>query len=264
MADCCLSLPLLPPLTRCDKTTLNIREADTSSPAPQLASVHPSSVNSAVAAIEWRSPFLAFHERVRTTKIYVRDCTPVPPLAVMIFGGGAVEQTSGKDYNDPYGGGGEAALCMDGWFTLNVAPASSAGVVLDLRRRVDALLAHMVEGTARHGGERGPWSHEDDAEKAALVGAIVALSRLEVLSPEARRRMFGAGSFGGARHHHQGRGGSGGVSKRKGKGGGSSRGSKGKGHRSGGSGSSSSHHPLLRARSAQGASKGKGAVRCPW
>jgi ATP-dependent RNA helicase DHX57 len=74
------------------QTTLHIREADASSATPQIANVHPSSVNSNVAAVEWRAPFLAFHERVMTTKIYVRDCTPVPPLALMIFAGTSENQ----------------------------------------------------------------------------------------------------------------------------------------------------------------------------
>eukprot|EP00873_Tetraselmis_striata_P009250 jgi/Tetstr1/429514/TSEL_019419.t1 len=168
-------------------TTLNIRDADTSAPAPQLATVHPSSVNSAVAAVEWRTPFLAFHERVKTTKVYVRDCTPVPPLALMIFGGGVVTSSDVGGGGGHYGG--EAALCMDEWFTLNVMPRRAADIVLEVRRRTDALLAHMVEGQALHGGERGEWDHADDAEKAALVGTVVALSRLEVMSEEQKRRM---------------------------------------------------------------------------
>ena len=38
--------------------------------APQPANVHPSSVNSRVGADQWSSPYLVFHERVRTTKVY--------------------------------------------------------------------------------------------------------------------------------------------------------------------------------------------------
>ena len=37
--------------------------------APQPASVHPSSVNSRVGAEQWSSPFLVFHERVRTSTL---------------------------------------------------------------------------------------------------------------------------------------------------------------------------------------------------
>jgi hypothetical protein len=34
---------------------------------------------------EWKSCYVSFHECVRTSKIYVRDCTPVPPLAMLLF-----------------------------------------------------------------------------------------------------------------------------------------------------------------------------------
>ena len=34
---------------------------------------------------EWQSCYVCFHECVRTSKIYVRDCTPVPPLAMLLF-----------------------------------------------------------------------------------------------------------------------------------------------------------------------------------
>ena len=34
---------------------------------------------------EWQSCYVSFHECVRTSKIYVRECTPVPPLAMLLF-----------------------------------------------------------------------------------------------------------------------------------------------------------------------------------
>ena len=57
---------------------------------------------SQVLALDWKTPYLAFHERIRTTKIYVRDCTPVPPLALMIFAGGEVEEESPSQVRPPY------------------------------------------------------------------------------------------------------------------------------------------------------------------
>ena len=46
--------------------------------APQPASVHPSSVNSRVGAEGWSSPFLVFHERVRTSKVLGPNPSPNP------------------------------------------------------------------------------------------------------------------------------------------------------------------------------------------
>ena len=73
--------------------------------APQPASVHPSSVNSRVGAEGWSSPFLVFHERVRTSKVYVRDCSPVPPLALLLFAGGRMDACRQQG----------SALLVDGW-----------------------------------------------------------------------------------------------------------------------------------------------------
>eukprot|EP00961_Rhodomonas_salina_P223181 3018135-Rhodomonas_salina.1 len=36
----------------------------------QIASVHPSSITCKLNGGEWRSPYVAYHECVRTTKIY--------------------------------------------------------------------------------------------------------------------------------------------------------------------------------------------------
>jgi hypothetical protein len=47
--------------------------------------IHPSSINSKEAKFESR--YLIYHERIKTTRMYVRDCTPVSPYALMLFGG---------------------------------------------------------------------------------------------------------------------------------------------------------------------------------
>ncbi|CAI5530276.1 unnamed protein product, partial [Closterium sp. Naga37s-1] len=41
--------------------------------------IHPSSVNEAVSV--FRAPFLVFHEKVKTSRVYIRDCTVVSPAA---------------------------------------------------------------------------------------------------------------------------------------------------------------------------------------
>ena len=47
--------------------------------------VHPCSVIWKEKALESR--YLIYHEMVKTTKIYVRDATPVSPLMLLLFGG---------------------------------------------------------------------------------------------------------------------------------------------------------------------------------
>ncbi|KAH8972628.1 hypothetical protein BDL97_01G000200 [Sphagnum fallax] len=47
--------------------------------------IHPSSVNHLVT--EFRHPFLVFHEKVETSKVYLRDTTVISPYALLLFGG---------------------------------------------------------------------------------------------------------------------------------------------------------------------------------
>lgn len=47
--------------------------------------LHPSSVNSSIG--NFYSPFLIFQEKVKTSRIYIRECTIVPVIAMIIFSG---------------------------------------------------------------------------------------------------------------------------------------------------------------------------------
>jgi ATP-dependent RNA helicase DHX57 len=47
---------------------LHVRPGDRTCAEPDAASVHPSSVNAQLDGNQWRSAYVAFHERVRTTK----------------------------------------------------------------------------------------------------------------------------------------------------------------------------------------------------
>jgi ATP-dependent RNA helicase DHX57 len=47
-----------------------------------VAAIHPSSINSKVNAGEWKSCYVAFHECVRTTKVYAYTSSLRPPRLV--------------------------------------------------------------------------------------------------------------------------------------------------------------------------------------
>lgn len=47
--------------------------------------LHPSSINSTVGS--FYSPFLIFQEKVKTSKIFIRECTIVPVIAMILFSG---------------------------------------------------------------------------------------------------------------------------------------------------------------------------------
>lgn len=47
--------------------------------------IHPSSV--LYNCTTFKQPFLTFHEKVKTSAVYVRDGTVVSPFALLLFGG---------------------------------------------------------------------------------------------------------------------------------------------------------------------------------
>ena len=47
------------------------------------------------------SPYLVYHERVKTTRVYIRDATPVPAHALLLFAGRSLTAEQGQS-----GGGG--------------------------------------------------------------------------------------------------------------------------------------------------------------
>ena len=136
---------------------LHVRPADRDASEPDAASVHPSSVNSKLDGNAWRSCYVAFHERVKTSKVYTRDSTPVPPLAMMVLAGGdlKVENGGGPDGSLRYETGGDGyddMLVLDGQIRLH-APRPACDAVVELRERVQALVRRLVNnaGDERRG-----------------------------------------------------------------------------------------------------------------
>lgn len=69
--------------------------------------IHPSSVNSEVG--HYHSPFLAYQEKVKTSKVYIRDCTMVASLPLILF--------SGQNFRIQMHGG-EFILIIDNFITM--------------------------------------------------------------------------------------------------------------------------------------------------
>lgn len=51
----------------------------------ELVQLHPSSVNAERKLFKTR--WLAYHEKVKTSNVFLRDCTPVTPYQLLLFGG---------------------------------------------------------------------------------------------------------------------------------------------------------------------------------
>lgn len=76
--------------------------------------------------------WLVFHEKMKTTKVYVRETTAVRPEALLLFGG-AIEIQHER-----------STITVDRWITFK-APAKVAVLFKELRRRLDALLIAKIE-----------------------------------------------------------------------------------------------------------------------
>jgi len=97
--------------------------------------LHPSSVNFGCARFE--QPWLVYSEAVQTQRVYIRECTMVPPYALLLFGGDV-------DVRHEQG-----ALTVDGWAAFE-APARVAVLVRELRAGVDRLLSAKVADPGLH------------------------------------------------------------------------------------------------------------------
>ncbi|KAF1377673.1 hypothetical protein PFLUV_G00203190 [Perca fluviatilis] len=92
------------------------------------AQVHPSSVNRNLQTHGW----LLYQEKVKYTKIYLRDTTLVPPFPMLLFGGDIDIQHR------------ERLITLDGWIHFQ-APVRIGVIFKHLRKLMDSLLEKKLE-----------------------------------------------------------------------------------------------------------------------
>ena len=151
---------------------------------PMQALVHPNCVGVRLNGTGWASPLLAFHELVRTSQLYVRDCTPAPPLAPLLFSGETLE------VRDAPGG---KELLLDGWLQIETS-AAAASLVLQARRLVRGRWDRMVGQAAAIHAERAPtdrrgWTGRFSGQP--LLDAIQPLLEQRALPAEPPKRRGG-------------------------------------------------------------------------
>ncbi|XP_062299417.1 putative ATP-dependent RNA helicase DHX57 [Scomber scombrus] len=96
--------------------------------------VHPSSVNYSVR--HYNSPYLVYHEKVKTSRIFIRDCSMVSVYPLVLFGGGQVNVELHK---------GEFVISLDdGWIRFAAASHQVAELVKELRWELDQLLEDKI------------------------------------------------------------------------------------------------------------------------
>ncbi|CAM9855013.1 unnamed protein product, partial [Ectocarpus sp. 12 AP-2014] len=92
--------------------------------------IHPSSIN--FRTNDWSCPWLVYHERVHTSRVFVRDCTEVSPYALLLFGGQVAVQA------------GLGRIAVDEWVRFE-AVGRIAALVNRLRQRLDGMLWEKIQ-----------------------------------------------------------------------------------------------------------------------
>lgn len=105
--------------------------------AQEDLALHPSCITGK-AKDSLSSKYLVYHERVKTSRVFIRDATPVSPYALILFGGGKMQVE-----NCPRGGN-ESVLRLDGWLGFT-CPRKDHLLVMELRAVLDGILRHKVE-----------------------------------------------------------------------------------------------------------------------
>ncbi|CAM9576957.1 unnamed protein product [Lampetra planeri] len=97
--------------------------------------IHPSSVNFQVRYFE--SPYLVYHEKVKTTRVYVRDCSMVSVYPLLLFAGGQVDVQLHK---------GQFLVSLDdGWIRFAATSQQVAELVRELKQELDLLLQDKIK-----------------------------------------------------------------------------------------------------------------------
>ena len=110
-----------------------------------------------------RAPFLAFHEKVKTSRVFVRDATVLPPEALLLFGGRMDVRHETQ------------RVCLDGWLWLR-ASAQTAVLFKKLRAALDDALDAKIR-TRRGGREIGGEAPETMDERRRRGEEIVRVVR---------------------------------------------------------------------------------------
>jgi len=94
--------------------------------------LHPSSIN--FTQREYTNPWMVYREKVKTSKVFVRDSTVVPPYSLLMFGGKITVQHE------------DGTIAVDDWIKFR-AQARIGVLCRELRRLLDRLLEKKIMDT---------------------------------------------------------------------------------------------------------------------
>lgn len=118
--------------------------------------IHPKSVN--VEEVEFHHNWLVYHLKMKTSSIYLYDCTEVSPYSLLFFGGDISIQ---KDQD-------QETIAVDEWIVFQ-SPARIAHLVKDLKTELDSLLKEKIENP-----KPVDWN-ETKSRDCAVLSAIIDL-----------------------------------------------------------------------------------------
>jgi HrpA-like RNA helicase len=111
-------------------------------------SIHPTSVNAQVKSFPTK--WLVYHEKIKTTKIYIRDSTLIGNYALLLFGGEIKIDHQKQE------------LSIDQWMRFD-APVKVGVLINKLRRELDRIMLNKIEDP------------REDISKSKVVNAILQL-----------------------------------------------------------------------------------------
>lgn len=118
--------------------------------------IHPKSVN--VEEREFNHLWLIYHLKMRTSSIFLYDCTEVSPFSLLFFGGDVTIQKDGD----------QETIAVDEWIIFR-SPARIAHLVKSLKKELDSLLEEKIRNPAPV-----DWQNRQSKD-CAVISAIVDL-----------------------------------------------------------------------------------------
>lgn len=113
--------------------------------------IHPSSILSSLSAGNFQQPFVVYSEKMKTSKVFLRDCSVASPLSIFLFGKHVhIDHKSSQ-------------VIVDGWIRIKVA-GRCASILFKIRERLDAVLQARVKEN----------QHMTKAEQTHVIMELVA------------------------------------------------------------------------------------------
>lgn len=119
--------------------------------------IHPSSVNSNVG--NFLSPFLIYQEKVKTSRIFIRDCTMVPIVSLILF--------SGTDVRIEMHNGEFLFLLEDGWLLIQADGLKTAEGMKCMKNELMSILEEKIKDPLLN-----LWNHDRGKR---VIGTIIHL-----------------------------------------------------------------------------------------